>query len=319
MKKSKTDDFIAKSNGIHGERYEYTKTEYVNAKTKVTIICKQHGEFQQTPSNHLSGYNCQKCAKNLKMDTNTYVERAKQIHSNKYDYSKVNYVNADTKVTIICKEHGEFEQIPDFHLNRKTGCPKCANNVTHEVNDFIENAQKSHGNKYDYSQVNYINNYTFINIICKEHGLFKQKPYSHVRGVGCPHCINKTEHKLWSLLKEIYPTVKRQFKVEWCKNKRCLPYDFAIEEYKIIIELDGEQHFKQIANWKSPELQLEIDKYKINCANNNGYSVVRVLQKEVSSEDWSFNTLRSCIDELIACENVRNAFFCDNDEYKLHN
>jgi hypothetical protein len=83
--------------------------------------------------------------------------------------------------------------------------------------------------------------------------------------------------------------------------------------------LDGEQHFKQIANWKSPELQLEIDKYKIKCANNNGYKVVRVLQKEVSREDWSFNILRNCIDELIACENVRNAFFCDNDEYKLHN
>jgi very-short-patch-repair endonuclease len=319
MKKSKTDDFIAKSNGIHGERYEYTKTEYVNAKTKVTIICKQHGEFQQTPSNHLSGYNCQKCAKNLKMDTNTYVERAKQIHSNKYDYSKVNYVNADTKITIICKEHGEFAQIPDFHLNRKTGCPKCANNVTHEINEFVENAQLKHGNKYDYSQVIYTNNKTKINIVCKEHGVFEQSPTRHLGGDGCPHCINKTEHKLWTLLKEIYPTVKRQFKVEWCKSKRCLPYDFAIEEYKIIIELDGEQHFKQIANWKSPELQLEIDKYKIKCANNNGYSVVRVLQKEVSREDWSFNILRNCIDELIACENVRNAFFCDNDEYKLHN
>ena len=100
------------------------------------------------------------------MDTNTYIERAKQIHSGKYDYTKVNYVNADTKVIIICKEHGEFVQIPDFHLNRKTGCPKCANNVTHEINDFIENAQMKHGNKYDYSQVTYTNNKTKINIVC---------------------------------------------------------------------------------------------------------------------------------------------------------
>jgi hypothetical protein len=120
-------------------------------------------------------------------------------------------VNADTKVTIICKEHGEFEQIPDFHLNRKTGCPNCANNVTLRLDEFIQKAKLIHGDKYDYSQVTYTNNKTKINIICKKHGVFDQKQFSHLLGVGCPHCINKTEHKMWSLLKEKYPTVKRQF------------------------------------------------------------------------------------------------------------
>jgi very-short-patch-repair endonuclease len=312
---NKTTEFIAKSNGIHNERYDYTKVEYKNAKTKVEIVCKDHGEFWQTPSNHLSGYNCQKCAKNNKMTTNIFVERANQIHLNKYDYTKVNYVNTDTKVLIICKKHGEFSQIPDFHLNRKTGCSKCANNVTLTLCEFIEKANNMHGDKYDYSQVNYINNRMNVCIVCKTHGTFEQSPTRHLGGDGCPHCINKTEHKLLILLKEIYPTVKRQFKVEWCKNKRCLPYDFAIEEHKIIIELDGEQHFKQIANWKSPDLQQEVDKFKTKCANDNGYKVVRVLQKDVSREDWSFNTLRDCIDEVSACENILNAFICENDEY----
>ena len=249
------------------------------------------------------------------MTTDIFVERANQIHLNKYDYIKLKYVNIDTKVLIVCKEHGEFSQIPDFHLNRKTGCPKCANNVTLTLCEFIEKAKNIHCDKYDYSQVVYDNNRTKINIICKQHGVFEQKQFSHLLGIGCPHCINKTEHKLWILLKEEYPIVKRQLKFEWCKNKRCLPYDFAIEEHKIIIELDGEQHFKQIANWKSPELQQEVDKFKMKCANDNGYKVVRILQKDVSREDWSFNTLMSCIDELTACEIIRNAFICENDEY----
>ena len=129
----KTEIFIAKALKIYQNRYEYSKVNYVNAKTKVIIICKIHGDFEQTPSNHLSGYNCQKCAKNFKMDTNSFIEKAQQIHGNRYDYSKVVYVNADTHICIICKEHGDFFQIPDFHINRKTNCNKCVNHAKNTV------------------------------------------------------------------------------------------------------------------------------------------------------------------------------------------
>jgi very-short-patch-repair endonuclease len=305
MDSTKNEKFIEKARAIHGNRYDYSKVNYVTAKIKVTIGCEQHGDFEQTPSNHLSGFNCQKCAKNLKMDTNTFIERANIIHENKYDYSKVNYVNADTKIVIICKEHGEFEQIPDFHLNRKCGCPKCANNVTLTIYEFTEKANKIHKNKYDYSLVDYVNNRTYINIICKEHGQFSQKQFSHLLGVGCPHCVNKTEYKLYTKLLELYPTVKRQFKAEWCKQKRCLPFDFVIEEKKKIIELDGPQHFVQVANWKSPELQHEQDLFKTKCANENGYSVIRVLQTDVVNEALDFDYLISCIE----CEELQNSTF----------
>jgi hypothetical protein len=139
----KTELFISKANKIHKNRYDYSKVNYINAKTKVTIVCREHGDFQQTPSNHLCNYNCQKCAKNFQLDTASFIEKAKGIHNDKYDYSKVNYINADTQITIICKEHGEFTQIPDFHINRKCGCPKCSNNVKLDLSEFIKRANKN--------------------------------------------------------------------------------------------------------------------------------------------------------------------------------
>ena len=315
---NKTELFISKAYKIHKNRYDYSKVNYINAKTKITIICREHGEFQQTPSNHLSNYNCQKCAKNFQLDTVSFIEKAINIHNDKYDYSKVNYINADTQIIIICREHGEFTQIPDFHINRKCGCPKCSNNIKLEISVFIEKSNKIHCNKYDYSKVEYVNNRKHVIIICKKHGEFLQKPFIHLLKHGCPNCINKTEYKFYEKIKEIYPTIKRQYKVEWCKNKLCLPFDFAIEELKIIIELDGEQHFTQVSNWTSPETQIEKDKFKTDCANQNGFSVIRLLQDDVSKDkfDW-LNEIQLSVSKIMNEQKVQNIFICKNNEYSF--
>lgn len=315
---NKTELFISKANKIHKNRYDYSKVNYINAKTKITIICREHGDFQQTPSNHLSNYNCQKCAKNYQLDTNSFIEKAINIHNYKYDYSKVNYINADTQIIIICREHGEFTQIPDFHINRKCGCPKCSNNVRLDLLEFIYKADKIHDNKYDYSKVEYINNRKPVIIICKKHGEFSQIPFVHLLKHGCPNCINKTEYKFYEKIKEIYPTIKRQYKVEWCKNKLCLPFDFAIEELKIIIELDGEQHFTQVSNWTSPETQIEKDKFKTECSNQNGFSVIRLLQDDVSKDkfDW-LNEIQLSVSKIISTQKAQNIFICKNNEYSF--
>ena len=318
LSQNKTNLFISKAIKIHGDKYEYSKVNYINAKTKVTILCKTHGEFTQTPSNHLNRHNCQKCANNFKGNTEIFIEKAKQINGDRYVYSKVNYVNADTPVLIICKEHGEFTQIPDFHINRKCGCPKCSNNIKLDTQTFVKKAIKIHGNKYVYSKVNYINNYTNLIVICNKHGEFTQQPYVHLLEHGCPSCINKTEFKFYEKIKETYPTIKRQYKVEWCKNKLYLPYDFVIEELNIIIEIDGEQHFKQISNWTSPEIQIEKDKYKMNCANKNGFSIIRLLQIDISKDkyDW-LNEIQISILKIINEKTVQNIFICKNNEYKI--
>lgn len=123
-----------------------------------------------------------------KKTTEEFIEQAKAIHGDKYDYSKTEYQGCKKKVCIICKEHGEFQQTPDNHINSKQGCPKCANNVILTTQEFIEKARKIHGDKYDYSKVNYVNNHTNITIICSIHGEFDQLPLNHLKGEGCYEC-----------------------------------------------------------------------------------------------------------------------------------
>ena len=165
------------------------KVNYIN-KTKIIIICKKHGEFSQKPSHHISGHNCLKCGnENSRLTQNEFIKKAKKIHGNKYDYSKVNYKNSDTKIIIICKKHGKFKQKASTHL-QEANCFKCANNIP-TIQEFIEKAKQIHGNKYDYSKVNYINAHTKIIIICKKHGKFLQRPNGHLSGRGCSKCSGK--------------------------------------------------------------------------------------------------------------------------------
>ena len=192
-----TEDFITEARKIHGNRYDYSKVEYVNSATKVRIICPEHGEFWQTPNSHLTGRGCLKCSiihvhNKQKSTTEEFIVKAKEIHGNRYDYSKVEYINGKINVCIICPEHGEFWQKPNSHLNG-TGCPKCYGSTKKSTEEFIRQAQEIHGNKYDYSKVNYVNSGTKVCIICPEHGEFWQIPSSHLRGYGCPKCSGKAK------------------------------------------------------------------------------------------------------------------------------
>ena len=132
-------------------------------------------------------------------------------------------------------------------------------------------------------------------------------------GVGCPYCYNKTELKLYQKLQSIYPLLIRQAKFEWCKNIHHLPFDFVIEERKIIIEVDGPQHFKQVSNWISPEATHLI---KMKCANENGYSIIRILQYDILKDkyDWLAELIQHI--EIISIDEVQNLYMCKNNEYK---
>lgn len=137
-------------------------------------------------------------------------------------------------------------------------------------------------------------------------------------GIWCSRCVNKTEKKLFDQLSEKYTHLKNQYKVEWCKNDvRCLPFDFVIEDNKIIIELDGLHHFKQVSNWNSPEHNRKRDLYKMKCANDNGFSIIRILQDDVyyNKYDW-LNELLLNIEKITNENIVQNIFMCKNDEYK---
>lgn len=186
--------FIKESQQIHGNKYNYSLVEYKNLTTKVKIICPIHGIFEQTPYHHLERKGCAKCIGRNKT-TEDFIKEAQYVHGNKYDYSKSEYKGAKTKVCIICPKHGEFWQLPNNHVNQKQGCPLCNGGRKLTTKEFVKKAKEIHGDKYDYSKVEYINNHTKVCIICHEkdengieHGEFWQTPNDHLDKHGCPKC-----------------------------------------------------------------------------------------------------------------------------------
>lgn len=130
-KKLTTQEFIERAKQIHGDKYDYSKTQYINCRTNLTIICPIHGEFSIRPDHHTKSCGCPKCGytnigKALKHTTQDFINKAIQVHGIKYDYSKVNYQGSFVPITIVCPEHGEFEQIPNSHIHLQEGCPKCS-------------------------------------------------------------------------------------------------------------------------------------------------------------------------------------------------
>ena len=143
-KRITTMDFIEKCRNIHGDKYDYSKTEYINGKTKVCIICPEHGEFWQLPHSHLNGQGCPNCGKlklreKYQLSSDEFIQKAKEIHGDRYDYSKVKYVNYKTKVEIICPKHGSFWQTPACHF-KCDGCPTCKGelSVSKQELDLVE-------------------------------------------------------------------------------------------------------------------------------------------------------------------------------------
>ena len=189
-------EFIKKSMLNHGDRYDYSKVEYINDIKKVIIICKEHGDYQQKPNVHYRS-GCPKCGlvrRSIirKNDINKLISKFNEKHNNKYDYSKMSYIKMREKVIIICKEHNiEFLQSPEKHLHSKTGgCPKCNTIGKGRLSKdlFIEKSNKTHSDRYDYSKVEYILSSKKVIITCKNHGDFKITPNSHLMGEGCRRC-----------------------------------------------------------------------------------------------------------------------------------
>lgn len=181
--------FIEEAIEKHAGFYEYSKVSYVNSGIKVTVSCPQHGDFEVTPSHHLNGVGCRKCHfDSLRNSQETIIARFCNTHSDRYDYSLVNYQDITAKVTIVCSTHGSFQQAPIAHITG-SGCQKCANEgqaLTKQ--EFIAKARAKHGDRYDYSQVKYIKISNKITIVCLKHGAFEQIAGNHLRGSNCPEC-----------------------------------------------------------------------------------------------------------------------------------
>jgi len=243
-KKSTKEEFISKSRIIHGDKYNYDKSIYINTKTKLIITCPKHGDFLQRPEVHyLDKCGCPSCDPTNILGNKKFIEKSKLIHGEKYDYSKVNYEKNNIKVEIICQYHGSYFQQPGAHL-RGQGCPDCCGNKKSTTEEFISKSNKKHHNLYDYSLVNYLTKRDKVKIICKEHGVFEQKAYVHLQGHGCPICNNsKLEIYLRNKLKNMNISFFQNYKFDDCRNILPLPFDFYIPSRNLLIECDGVQHF----------------------------------------------------------------------------
>ena len=279
-------DIIKRFNDIHNNKYDYSKVEYKNMNTKVCIICPEHGEFWQTPHNHLKGQNCPLCTKKSRSERETYdnklkfIKKSTEIFNNKFDYSKVEYINNRTKVKIICPIHGEFEATPYEHISSQFGCKKCAtefiskNKIEKNKKLFIEKASKIHNDKYQYNEeYNGIKNN--ISIICPIHGEFTQNIHDHLQGCGCPKCsirLSNGENEIYEYLLSLGLHI--------IHNDRTIlngkELDIYIPEKKLAIEYNG-------LRWHSEQFKNNARNYHIEKTNKcikQGIRLIHIFEDE---------------------------------------
>ena len=270
------------------------------------MICPIHGEFYQTPHSHISSSTgCRKCgyirgSNKKRLTTREFIDRSNDIHGNKYDYSLSKYINSETTVSIICMKHGVFKQTPLGHMMSGSGCRKCgyetsSNKRKHTNEEFILESIKIHGNIYDYSMVNYINSFTDVKIVCPSHGIFKQNPHDHRRGIGCSKCNSSHgERLIRNILTERKIEFEEQKTFEWLRDKSKLRCDFYLPKYNTVIEYNGRQHYEVIEHFGGKsnfERGKKRDELKRQLLIENNVKLIEVRYDERDVEKFILNFL----------------------------
>ncbi|MDA0649303.1 MAG: DUF723 domain-containing protein [archaeon] len=230
-----TEVWIERAISIHGDTYNYSKTEYVNSTTKLMIICPTHGGFEMLHGNHTHATRPQDCGKcsGKNLSTEDWIKRSKNKYSAKFDYSRTVYNSSHESITLICDAHGEFTTTPTYHMRlTSSGCPQCSTELvglsqrkTH--NDVISEFKEMHGELYDYSKIVYKSANEPMTIICREHGEFQQRLHAHLgSATGCPDCSLIESGLKRRLTKE--QVIERAIQVHGDK------YDYSKVEYETI-------------------------------------------------------------------------------------
>jgi len=300
MKKLTQNEVLERFKKIHGNKYDYSKVNYVNNHTKVDIICHIHGEWSQTPSDHLHGHGCMGCRNDklseLKYNLKQIKVKCINIHGEKYSYDDVlDYKGITEPIIIECKKHKyKFKTTFFKHIQSKDGgCKKChyetnQTKLSSTTSDFVEKSKKIHGNKYDYSKVNYVNNHTKVIIECNKHGTFEQTPLGHITNKqGCPGCKESKGEKIIRVyLQNNNINFIPQYSYDNCRYINKLFFDFYLPDYNILIEFDGKQHFEPI-EWLYEQsenifqLQIKKDQIKNKYCLDNNIKLIRISYKDI--------------------------------------
>lgn len=257
-----TEEYKKNIEKIHPE-YDYSKVEYVNAKTKILIKCKIHNIwFYQNPDNLKRKIGCPLCKKEkIAFSNSTKVEEAKKMlnkYNDNFDIDFSSYKNASSKFDIKCKKCGKtFKKTLVKLKENELKCPYCEGR-NRTTDEFIAEAKKIYGDKYDYSKTVYKTVNDDVVIICPKHGEFIQNAHLHLRGRGCPKCkCSHGENIISSFLKEKGLIEEkdyfREFIFDDLKDKAHLRFDFYIPSKRVTIEFQGAQHFKPMRYRNSNE------------------------------------------------------------------
>ena len=284
-KKLTTEEFVKNAKEVHGDEYDYSKTLYKGRTCKVIIICPEHGEFEQRPANHVSNKRgCPKCGNSRtglskKASRESFIEKAREIHGDIYNYSKVVYKSTNDKVDIVCNKHGVFSQTPNSHLQNH-GCPKCGFISTIEKQsrtkeDFLKKVNELYEGEYEYQINGLLSNSSYIDIKCKKHGLFRKTVKNHLKKQGCPKCKNKASKSE----KDIYKFIKDRVYSEQF-NRSILDgqeLDIYIPSKNIAIEFNG-------LYWHSDKFKT--NSYHVNKTKKCLSNGVRLIQ--IFEDEWEY-------------------------------
>lgn len=301
-RKLTVDEFIKKAKTVWGNVYDYSLVEYQGTDIPVKIICNKHGIFEMTPHHHITDKRgCSKCQ--IVQDKDTFIEKAKELYDNKYDYSEVIYHDSRDKVKIICPLHGSFYQRASSHLAGNQ-CPECGKAIMGEKHhksqeQFIADCRAIHGDTYDLSKIKYEHVLTPIEVICHKHGSFFSLPTNFIRGTGCPICKESAlETQVRNLLDKNKINYISQAKFDWLRFDYPQSIDFYLPDKNIGIECQGGQHF-YIGTFNSNRTDLKYQKdrddNKRKLCEENG---VKLLYYTKESKSAQKTVPYECIDSL---------------------
>ena len=316
--KSKTNSqekILEKIREIHGTTYDLSRVEYVAMKKPIIIGCEKHGWQTVLPNTIVYGKSgCTHCGRDrseaAKFRTfESVIKQAKEVHGDLYNYDKIsNYKDKKTKYILTCKNHGDFEQTIDGHLSGK-GCNKCGiinggikSRLTQE--EVLRRCVETHGDKYDYSLVEYKTDRDNIKIVCSKHGIFNQTAVNHYKGSGCPKCagkISKAELEIQEFISQYVEIIKGNRKITGDGKE----IDIYIPSKNIAIEYNGLYFHSD----KFQETNYHLDKTK-KC-EEKGIKLIHIFEDE-----WEYKKeiVKSRILNLIG--KTPNKIFARNTEIR---
>ena len=301
-----TDEFIKKSIEVHGEKYDYSKTVYERNDKDVTIICRVHGEFRQKPIKHLSGQGCPLCANNTTMSNVEFIKKARLVHGDRYDYSKVDIISTHAKVEIICPKHGIFLQTPKEHL-RGRGCRLCGNEAKRSKLNLDRSLvvqrllSVSNGRYIVPDTIEYKNDRSKIKVICPVHGEWETTPSTLWKGAGCPKCANQVSRPEEEIRDFLLKFLNKDDVIE--RDRSVLgrqELDLFIPKLNLAIEYNGlrwhSQRFKKDKNYHLNKLER---------CNEKGIRLIQIFEDEWLEKK---DVVLSKIGHIIGCDGGKRIF-----------